>query len=68
MSSGTIQSAISFLVDRKGRKTHAVLPIGEYERMVENEYDNAVADSRKNDGTVSLEEFKKRIGRRQIRS
>ena len=48
-------------MDRKGRKTHVVLPIDEYERMRENEYDNAAADSRENDGAVSLEEFKRKL-------
>lgn len=54
-------SQVSFLVDRKGRKTHAVLPIKDYERLVEDEYDNKIADSRENEGAISLEEFKNRV-------
>ena len=66
MATLTSQSSVSFVVDRRGKKTHALLPIREYERLMENEYDNTVADSRENDGTISLEEFKKRVRAQRI--
>ena len=61
MSSGTIHSAISFLVDRKGRKTHAVLPIDEYGQLLEDLEDLAVVASRRDEGYISLDELKKRL-------
>ena len=62
----TISSNVSFLVDHKGKKTHAVLPIKEYERLVEDQFDNAVADSRINEVTTSFDEAKARIRARRI--
>jgi hypothetical protein len=59
-------SKVSFMVDRRGKRTHALLPIKEYERLIEDQYDNAVADSRENEGTISLEEAKSRIRARRL--
>ena len=61
----TFPSQVSFLVDRKGKKTHAVLPIKDYERLVEDQYDNAVADSRIHEATTSFDEAKARIRARR---
>jgi len=61
MTVETINNKVQFLFDRKDKRTHAVLPIYEYEGLIEDLYDNAVADSREDEGTISLEELKKRL-------
>lgn len=63
MTTESITRKVKFLVDRRGKKTHALLPIEEYQRLIEGNYDNEVADSRENDGTISLKEFKEHSGR-----
>ena len=63
-----LSETAKFLVDGNGRRTHAVIPIEEYERLIEDDYDNDVADSRENDGTISSEEFRKRVRNRQVSS
>lgn len=52
MSSPVLQNNVKFLVDRKGRRTHAVVPIRQYEDLLEDIYDNALADSREDEGTI----------------
>jgi len=63
MATATADNGISFVFDRLGRKTHALIPIKEYERLAEDDYDNMIADSREDDGSISNEEFKQRIRR-----
>jgi len=54
-------SRVSFVVNRRGKRTHAILPIKEYEELIEDLHDMAVIASRKNEGTISLDEMKKRL-------
>jgi len=61
MNLATMDSKVKFLIDRKGKRTHAVLPIKEYMELLENLHDNTVADSRANEGTISLDELKMRL-------
>jgi len=66
MATADSQPNISFVFDRRGKRTHALLPIKEYERLLEDQYDNAVADSREKDGSITNEEFKKRVRSRRV--
>lgn len=59
-------SKVSFYVDRKGKRTHALLPIKEYERLIEDQYDFEVSESRKHEEPVSFEEAKARIRSRRV--
>ena len=44
----------SFVVDENGKRTAVVLPIGEYERLLEDLEDLAVIAQRRNEPTESL--------------
>jgi PHD/YefM family antitoxin component YafN of YafNO toxin-antitoxin module len=50
-----------FLVDRKGKKTAVVLPIKDYERLLEDLHDLSVVAERRHEPTISLEELKRRL-------
>ncbi|HHT9131027.1 MAG TPA: type II toxin-antitoxin system Phd/YefM family antitoxin [Candidatus Tripitaka californicus] len=50
-----------FLVDRRGRKTAVVLPIKDYERLLEDLHDLSVVAERRHEPTISLEELKRRL-------
>ncbi|VAX19936.1 hypothetical protein MNBD_NITROSPINAE03-973 [hydrothermal vent metagenome] len=50
-----------FLVDEKGEKTAIVVPVAEYEEMLEDIHDLAVVAERLEEPTVSLDELKKRL-------
>jgi len=50
-----------FLVDEKGQKTAIVMPVDEYEEMLEDIHDLAVIAERLEEPTVSLDELKKRL-------
>jgi|GEM_PF-1185342 len=54
-------NSIRYLVTSQGTRTHIVIPIKDYERLIEDIYDNAVSDSRANEGTISLEESKQSL-------
>jgi len=56
----TVQNKVKFLTDRKGRRTHAVLPIRQYRELLENLNDNALADSREHEGTITFQQLTKR--------
>ncbi len=57
----TIENRVKFLIDRKGKRTHAVLPIKQYEELLEDLYDNAVADSREGESKISFDELANRM-------
>ena len=48
-----------YLFDVSGKKTFVVLPIDEYENLLEDLYDLAIKAERKNDSRISIEEFEK---------
>ncbi len=50
-----------YLVDESGQKTAVVLPVGEYEELLEDIHDLAVIAERKDESTSSFEELKKRL-------
>ena len=50
-----------FVVDDSGRKTAVLLPIKEYENMMEDLHDLAVAAERKDEERITLAEMKKRL-------
>ncbi|MBI4287258.1 MAG: hypothetical protein HY671_02380 [Chloroflexi bacterium] len=50
-----------FLIDREGKKTDVVLPIKDYERMLEDIHDLAVVAERRNEPTIGLDELKRRL-------
>jgi PHD/YefM family antitoxin component YafN of YafNO toxin-antitoxin module len=52
-----------FVVDDTGRKTAVLLPIKEYEHLIEDLHDLAIAAERKDEERISLAEMKKRLQR-----
>lgn len=50
-----------YLVDEKGQKTAVVLPVEEYEELLEDLHDLAVIAERKDESTTSFDELKKRL-------
>jgi len=56
MSAGT-----QFLTDRDGEKVAAVIPIKEYEALLEDLHDLAVLAERRDEARVSFEEVKRRL-------
>ncbi|MDP2167279.1 MAG: hypothetical protein Q8J64_02975 [Thermodesulfovibrionales bacterium] len=50
-----------YIVDEAGQKTAVILPIDEYEELIEDLHDLAVIAERRDEPAVSLEEVKKRL-------
>jgi len=50
-----------YIVDEKGQKTAVVLPVEEYEELLEDLHDLAIIAERRDEPTVSFEELKKRL-------
>ena len=50
-----------FIIDKSGKKTAVVLPLEEYEDLLEDIHDLAIIAERKDEPTVSFDELKKRL-------
>jgi len=50
-----------YLVNENGEKTSVVLPIEEYEELLEDLHDLATIAERHNESTIPFEEIKKRL-------
>jgi hypothetical protein len=50
-----------YLVDAEGKKTGVILPLKQYERLIEDLHDLAVVAERRNEDAISLEELKQRL-------
>jgi len=50
-----------FVVDGKGEKTAVILPVEEYEHLLEDLHDLAVVAERREEEPVSLEDMKRRL-------
>jgi len=50
-----------FIVDENGERKAVVLPVEEYEELLEDLHDLAVIAERRDEPTVSFEELKKRL-------
>ncbi len=57
------ESREQFIVDERGRKTKVVLPIKQYERLLEDLHDLAVVAERKGEELVPFEDVEKRLKR-----
>jgi hypothetical protein len=56
---GTLRKPHEYLVDEHGTKKAVVIPIEEYEELLEDLYDIAVVLERKDETPITLAEFKK---------
>jgi len=52
-----------FVIDEKGEKKGVILPIEEYEELLEDLHDLAIIAERRDEPIVSFEEFKERLRR-----
>ncbi len=50
-----------YLIDENGQKTAVVIPVEEYEELLEDIHDLAVIAERKDESTTSFNELKKRL-------
>jgi PHD/YefM family antitoxin component YafN of YafNO toxin-antitoxin module len=50
-----------YLVDSRGKKKAVIVPVAEYRQMMEDLHDLAVVAERRKEGTVSLEEMRRRL-------
>ena len=58
-----MNTTLQYLTNEKGRKTSVVLPIGEYEKLLEDLDDLAVIAERRDEETIPHAEFKKGLKR-----
>ncbi len=57
---GSLQNT-QFIVDESGKKTAVILPVEDYEDLLEDIHDLAVIAERKNEPFISFDELKKRL-------
>ncbi len=50
-----------FIVDEAGKKTSVILPVEDYEELLENIHDLTVIAERKNEPSISLVDLKNRL-------
>lgn len=52
---------LKYIVDENGERTAVLLPIDQYEELMEDVHDLAVIAERKDEPTTSLKELKKKL-------
>ena len=55
-----------YIVNTKGEKTAVVLPVEEYEELLEDLHDLAIIAERRDESTIPFEEIKKRLKKNGI--
>ncbi len=50
-----------YLTDENGRKTAVVIPLEEYEELLEDLHDLAIIAERRDEPTITFDELKKRL-------
>jgi len=50
-----------FIVNKDGKKTAVVMPLADYQRLLEDLHDLSVVAERREEPTVTLEEVKRRL-------
>ena len=50
-----------YIVDKNGEKTAVILPIKEYDELLQDIHDIAIIAERRNEPTITFEELKKRL-------
>ena len=59
-----MSTAVQYLTNEKGKKTAVVLPVADYEKLLEDLDDLAVIAERREEGTIPHDEFKKQVKRK----
>jgi len=52
---------VQYVVDEKGDRTAVIVPIGEYEELIEDLHDLAIIAERREEPTVALDELRKKL-------
>jgi hypothetical protein len=52
---------VQYVVDEKGDRTAVIVPIGEYEELIEDLHDLAIIAERREEPTVSFDELRKKL-------
>jgi len=50
-----------YVVDKNGNKVAVILPLTEYQHLKEDLHDLAMVAERRDEGTISLDDLKKRV-------
>lgn len=50
-----------YVVDEKGQKTAVIIPVEEYEELLEDIHDLAIIAERRDEPTIPFEELKKKL-------
>ena len=50
-----------YIVDEKGQKTAVIIPVEEYEELLEDIHDVAIIAERRDEPTITFEELKKKL-------
>lgn len=50
-----------YVVDGKGKKTAVIIPVKEYEELLEDIHDLAIITERRDEPTMTFEELKKKL-------
>jgi hypothetical protein len=54
-------AAEQYIIDENGNKVAVILPLSEYQHLKEDLHDLAMVAERRDEGTISLAELKKRV-------
>lgn len=57
-------SEVQYVIGSRGKKKAVILPIKEYEKLLEDLHDLAIVAERRNEETISLAEMKRRLKRK----
>jgi len=55
-----------YIIDPKGKKRAVILPIKQYEQLIEDLHDLAIVAERKNEKSIGIEEMKRRLKKRGL--
>ena len=58
-----MNATLQYLTNEKGKKTAVVLPVADYEKLLEDLDDLAVIAERRDEETIPHDEFKKQVKR-----
>jgi len=56
-----MSAAEQYVTDEKGNRVAVILPLTEYQHLKEDLHDLAMVAERRDEGTISLAEIKKRV-------
>jgi len=52
-----------FVIDDKGKKTGVIVPVKQYQKLIEDLHDLAIVAERREEETVSLDELKSKLSK-----